>query len=67
MPNWTTIEHRVKVMTSSAEATSATEPKTRSVKVWDIFVHVFHWAVAVAFYIAYFTEDDLLTIHVWAG
>lgn len=54
-------------MTSSAKATSASEPKTRSVKVWDIFVRVFHWTVAVAFFVAYFTEDDLLTIHVWAG
>ena len=54
-------------MTSSAEATLVSEPKTRSVKVWDIFVRVFHWTIAVTFFVAYFTEDDLLTIHVWAG
>lgn len=37
------------------------------VPVWDPFVRVFHWTLAVGFFIAYFTEDDLLTVHVWAG
>lgn len=37
------------------------------VKVWDLFVRVFHWTVAVAFFVAYFTEDEVLTLHVWAG
>jgi len=32
-----------------------------------LFVRVAHWTVAVAFFIAYFTEDDVLTLHVWAG
>ena len=34
---------------------------------WDRFVRVAHWLLAAAFLIAYLTEDDLLTIHVWAG
>jgi cytochrome b len=37
------------------------------VKVWDIFVRFSHWAVALGFFVAYLTEDDLLTLHVWAG
>jgi cytochrome b len=37
------------------------------VRVWDVFVRVFHWTVVVTFFVAYFTEDDLLTLHVWAG
>ncbi len=37
------------------------------VKVWDLFVRVFHWSVAVGFFIAYFTEDDAMLLHVWAG
>lgn len=37
------------------------------VKVWGLFVRVFHWTVAVGFFVAYFTEDELLTLHVWAG
>ena len=36
------------------------------VKVWDLFVRLFHWTVAVGFFIAYVSED-LLTLHVWAG
>jgi len=38
-----------------------------TVKVWDIFVRLSHWVVAVAFFVAYFTEDDFLTVHVWSG
>lgn len=38
-----------------------------TVKVWDIFVRVFHWTVAAAFLITMVTEDELLSLHVWAG
>jgi cytochrome b len=35
--------------------------------VWDWFMRVFHWTLVVAFSVAYLTEDDPLTVHVWAG
>lgn len=37
------------------------------VVVWDPLVRVGHWLLVVFFFVAYFTEDDLLTIHSWAG
>ena len=37
------------------------------VKVWDPLVRVFHWALVAAFGIAYFSEDDFLLLHSWAG
>jgi cytochrome b len=37
------------------------------VRVWDRFVRLFHWTLVAAFAVAYLTEDDLLTVHVWAG
>lgn len=37
------------------------------VKVWDPLVRFFHWGLAAGFLTAYFTEDELQPIHVWAG
>lgn len=37
------------------------------IKVWDPLVRVFHWGLVVAFFIAYLTEDELLTVHIYAG
>lgn len=37
------------------------------VPVWDILVRAGHWSMVTLFFIAYFTEDDLLTLHSWAG
>lgn len=35
--------------------------------VWDLPLRIFHWLLVAGFFVAYVTEDDLLTIHVWAG
>ena len=41
--------------------------RSSRVYVWDPFVRLFHWALVVAFTVAYLTEDDFLKVHVWAG
>ena len=38
-----------------------------TIRVWDPVVRIGHWALVFAFFTAYFTEDDFLTQHVWAG
>jgi cytochrome b len=36
-------------------------------QVWDIAVRTFHWSLVAAFAVAYLTEDDFETLHVYAG
>jgi cytochrome b len=54
----------------SATKTLTTEnrsPDAPLVPVWDPFVRLFHWSLALGFAVSYLTEDDLLNLHVWAG
>ena len=39
----------------------------REVLVWDLIVSGGHWVLVAAFFVAYFTEDELLGVHSWAG
>lgn len=38
-----------------------------TLKVWDPLVRIGHWTLVTAFFAAYFSEDDLMSLHVWAG
>ncbi len=42
-------------------------PAKDSIQVWDLFVRASHWLIAVGFFVAYFTEEDAMTVHAWAG
>lgn len=44
-----------------------TRKRRESVPVWDPLIRIFHWSLAGFFLIAYVTEDELLTVHVYAG
>lgn len=53
-------------MTAPAD-TSRHDDNFGMVRVWDPLVRLFHWTLVIAFFTAYFTEDDALAVHVWAG
>ena len=40
---------------------------TTMIKVWDPLIRLFHWSLVIAFFTAYITEDDFLTVHIYAG
>ncbi|MGJ0427928.1 cytochrome b/b6 domain-containing protein [Methylobacter sp.] len=39
----------------------------KTLKVWEPLIRIGHWTLVIAFFTAYFTEDDFMTLHVWAG
>ncbi len=45
----------------------ALEARMVRVRVWDPLVRFFHWSLAATFAVAFLTEDELLSVHVWAG
>ena len=55
-------------MTIANEAIEAggTAPPVE-VKVWDLFVRLFHWSLVAAFVVAYATGDELEKVHIAAG
>jgi cytochrome b len=53
-------------MDSSSAIASQSAPEQRSVRVWDLFVRVFHWLLAAAVLVDWFT-DEPRWMHVWLG
>lgn len=45
----------------------AAPPQKTTIRVWNPVIRICHWTLVAAFAIAWLTEDDLLTAHVWAG
>ena len=41
--------------------------EAKTVKVWDPLVRIGHWVLAASFLVAFATEDDLMTLHSFAG
>jgi len=46
---------------------STQTPAKDLIRVWDPLVRIGHWILVAGFFVAYLTEDDLLSLHVWAG
>lgn len=53
------------VINELIEAGGVTPPAT--IKVWDLFVRVFHWSLATLFVLAYATGDEIEKVHIAAG
>ena len=39
----------------------------QGVRTWDLLIRLFHWTLVPAFFTAYLTEDDWMSLHVLAG
>lgn len=53
--------------TSQPTVSPQPESQISAVYVWDPLVRIFHWSLVFAFLIAYFTDDEVMALHVWAG
>jgi cytochrome b len=53
------------IVNDAIEAGGAMPPAT--VKVWDLFVRMFHWSLATLFIVAYATGDEIERVHIAAG
>jgi len=53
------------IVTNTIDAGGATPPAT--VKVWDLFVRVFHWSLVSLFVLAYATGDESEKVHIAVG
>ncbi len=62
-----TASHTITARPDDTGRTGSYERRSGLVRVWDPLVRVFHWTLVTAFFVAYFTEDELLTPHVYAG
>lgn len=40
---------------------------SNTIRIWDPFIRIGHWVIVGGFALAYLTEEDLLSFHVWAG
>ncbi|MGB4865282.1 MAG: cytochrome b/b6 domain-containing protein [Hyphomicrobium sp.] len=38
-----------------------------TVKVWDLFVRIFHWSLVTLFAVAFLSGDEIEWLHLWAG
>ncbi len=54
-------------MRSDTNRIAQAAAKPPQVLVWDGLVRFGHWLLVLLFFVAYFTEDDALTLHSWAG
>lgn len=39
----------------------------KALRVWEPVIRIGHWTLVLAFFTAYLTEDDFMSLHVWAG
>jgi cytochrome b len=46
---------------------NSNDTRPSSVKAWDPLIRVFHWSLVFFFLLAFVTEDDWMSVHVWAG
>ena len=44
-----------------------TQQNVEDIKVWDLALRIFHWSLVSSFLIAFFTEDEWMSVHIWCG
>jgi len=55
------------MVTTATTEPAGSKPLPATVKVWDLFVRIFHWSLVVLVTIAILTGDQVEWVHLWAG
>ena len=55
------------VLVVESSGVAMQDNKSSTIKVWDLLVRVFHWALVLFFLIAYVTAEELDLVHAYAG
>lgn len=50
-----------------ATATKPSASKEPTVRVWDLFVRIFHWSLVALFIVAFVTGDEIERVHIAVG
>jgi cytochrome b len=58
---------KVPTALSNRKDMSTRSSTTSTVKAWDPLIRVFHWSLVLSFIIAFASEDDWMTVHIWSG
>ncbi|MAX56359.1 MAG: cytochrome B [Alcanivoracaceae bacterium] len=61
------MNHTSQPVHSSKTTPSSAAGESRTVRVWDPLVRIFHWSLVLFFFSAYLSEDVSDTLHVWSG
>jgi cytochrome b len=61
------IQQETMVVAADAMPAAAVKGRAKSIRVWDLFVRIFHWSLVGLFVAAFATGDEIEWLHIVVG